>query len=72
MLKEESVIHLCSFARMCWDIINIDIPLNAEFPELTVELKAQLRHQFLMEEIILLCWTIWTTRNEIISSMESV
>ena len=37
-LVEESVDHLfadCSFARMCWDFIHIDIPLDSGFPELT-------------------------------------
>lgn len=69
MLVEESVFHLfldCSFARMCWVILNIDIPLSDDFLELVVELKAQLNTQFFMEAIIPLCWTIWTARNELI------
>ena len=69
MLVEESTFHLfldCSFARMCWDILNVDIPLNDDFPDLAVELKAQLNTQFFMEAIILMCWTIWTARNELI------
>lgn len=63
MLVEESVYHLFldrSFARMCWDILNIDIPLNGDLLELADELKAQLNSQFFMEVIILLCGTIWT------------
>ena len=69
MLVEESAFHLfldCSVARMCWDILNVDIPLNDDFPDLAVELKAQLNTQFFMEAIILLCWIIWTARNELI------
>jgi hypothetical protein len=69
MLVEESAFHLfldCSVARMCWDILNVDIPLNDDFLDLAVELKAQLNTQFFMEAIILLCWIIWTARNELI------
>lgn len=66
MLVNESVHHLfvdCSFARMCWDILNVDIPLNGSFLDLASELKVQLNTQFFMGAIILLCWTIWTARN---------
>jgi len=69
LLEEESVHHLfvdCPFARMCWDIINVDIPLSCSFPELTSQIKIQLNTQFFMEAIILLCWTIWTARNDLI------
>lgn len=43
MLVEETSNHLfldCSFARMCWANIDIDIPLNAEFAETMVEMRA--------------------------------
>ena len=69
MLVEKSVHHLfvdCSFARMCWDILNTDIPLDDGFPDLSAEMKVQLNTQFFMEAMILLCWTIWTARNELI------
>ena len=68
-LVEESANHLfmdCPFARMCWDFIHIDIPLNSGFPELASQMKDQLNSQFFMEAIILLCWTIWSARNELI------
>jgi len=48
------------------DIISIDIPLGSNFPELSAQLKIQLNSQFLMEAIILMCWTIWTARNDLI------
>ena len=66
---EESVHHLfvdCSFARMCWDILNVDIPLTGSFPELSSRIKIQLNTQFFMEAIIITCWTIWSARNELI------
>lgn len=42
---EESAHHLfvdSPFARMCWDILNVDIPLNCSFPELSSQIKIQL------------------------------
>jgi hypothetical protein len=42
LLTEETMSHVFvdrSFARMCWDIIGIDIPLNDSFPELTSQQK---------------------------------
>lgn len=66
---EESAHHLfvdCPFARMCWDMLNVDIPLNGSFPELFAQIKSQLNTQFFMEAIILMCWTIWSARNELI------
>ena len=69
MLVEESAHHLFvdhSFTRMCWDILNVDIPLDGDFPNLAVEIKEQLNTWFFMEAIILLCWTIWIVRNELI------
>lgn len=56
----------CPFARMCWDIISIDIPLNSNFPEICSTMRAQLDSQFFMEAIVLMCWTIWSARNDLI------
>lgn len=69
LLIEEANHHLfldCSFVRVCWDIINIDVLINCSFLEMTSQLKVQLNSQFFMEAIILLCWTIWTARNDLI------
>ena len=66
---EETLSHLfvnCSMATMCWNIIGMDIPLNGSFPELVSQLKTQLNSPFFMDAIILMCWTIWTARNELI------
>jgi hypothetical protein len=68
-LTEESSYHPfvdCSFARMCWDIIGVEITDGNHFPELTSMLRSQLNSRFFMETIILLCWTIWTARNDLI------
>lgn len=69
LLVEETSVHLfaeCSFARMCWQLIDVDIPLNCTLPELFSQIKEQLRSQFYMEAIILVCWTIWSARNNLI------
>jgi hypothetical protein len=64
-MVEESAHHLFvdyPFARMCWDILNVDISLNGSFPELSSQIKIKLNTQLLMEAIILM----WSTRNELI------
>lgn len=69
MLTEESAHHLfldCSFARLCWANLGIDIPFNVTLLEALEAIKEQLSTQFFMEAIILSCWTIWTVRNELI------
>jgi hypothetical protein len=68
-ITEETAQHLfidCDFARMCWNIIGIDIPAPASFPSFSIAIKAQLRSPFFMEATILMCWTIWMARNELI------
>lgn len=68
-LDEETVTHLfadCPFARMCWDSINVEIPLNCSFPELVPLIRNQLNSQFFMETIIIFCWALWTARNGLI------
>lgn len=70
-LTEETVDHLfadCAFARMCWNTINVEIPLGEGFPELAEQVKAQIHSPFFMETIILLCWAIWMIRNDLIFS----
>jgi len=66
---EETVHHLflqCEFAKQCWEIIGVDIPSDAEFPNAKVFLNDAIHSQFFMETTILLCWAIWTTRNALI------
>ena len=68
-LVEETAQHLfldCDFARMCWNMIGLDIPLNTSIEDMIMVLKAQINPPFFMETIILMSWTIWTARNELI------
>jgi len=64
---EESVTHLfldCPFARSCWSCFNIFLNQDSQFPEAILEVKSQVSSQFFMILVILLCWAIWTARND--------
>jgi hypothetical protein len=66
---EETCQHLfllCPFAKKCWELIHIDIPLNETFPGLADYLQDRLHSQFFMTVVVLICWTIWTVRNDLI------
>jgi len=68
-LAEELVTHLfidCPFARMCWNSIKVEIPLNNSLPDVFSQINAQLNSQFFMETIIIACWEIWNARNSLI------
>jgi hypothetical protein len=51
---------------MCWDIIGVDIPLMSSFQDIILVVKHQINSQFFMETIVMICWAIWTARNELI------
>jgi hypothetical protein len=66
---EESVEHLfleCAFARNCWSLLGLAIISNPDSLQRFESLKNQLNVKFFMEVIILLCWSIWTIRNDFI------
>lgn len=66
---EETVRHLfldCPFARQCWQFIQVDIPLSSSFPEVSEQIRDQIQTRFFMVAIILICWTIWSSRNKLI------
>lgn len=66
---EETCQHLfllCPFAKQCWRIINIDIPINEDFPDITDYFKDRLQSQFFLAAVILVCWAIWSARNSLI------
>ena len=66
---EETVEHLflhCNFATQCWNFLNLDIPSNSDFPDIVVHFKSTLQSQFFMMVVILMCWTIWLARNDLI------
>lgn len=68
-LVEERVEHLfwhCPFAQQWWGLLNLStVQAEGTFQNI-LAIKNQLHSQFFMIAIILLCWTVWKARNEII------
>ena len=65
---EESRNHLfliCTFARECWSLLGLNLPLQCSFPEVILRMKTHLQTDF-FNAVILMCWTIWGARNNII------
>lgn len=66
---EETLEHLffqCPLAVACWGLIQVQIENSAGIFEVVEDSKAQLHTPIFMSLVILLCWTIWTTRNHLI------
>lgn len=69
VVVEESLAHLfleCPFAIQCWGMINIQIDQQADPFQNLQNFKDQLRVPFFMEIIVLMAWTIWRSRNDLI------
>jgi hypothetical protein len=67
--EEESLHHLfigCPFAAACWESIMLRIDQELSPVENLEWLRAQINQAFFMEIIILFCWAIWMTRNNLI------
>jgi hypothetical protein len=65
----ESSIHLfiqCPFAIQCWGWLNIQIDTSLDPFQALQSFRDQLNVPFFMEIIILMCWTIWKSRNDLI------
>jgi hypothetical protein len=55
-----------SRSQQCWGFIGIQIVQSEGTVRNIQAIKDQLHSQFFMIAIILLCWTIWKARNEMI------
>lgn len=67
--REETLLHLfweCPFAKDCWGLFNLETVEQGSTTANILALKNQLNSQFFMVMIILLCWTIWKSRNNLI------
>ena len=65
---EETSEHLflsCYFAKQC-SLLGIDTSDNSRFPEIASSFKVKLQSKFFMVAVILMCWSIWTVRNDFI------
>lgn len=66
---EETLEHLflgCTFASSCWYQIGIVLQPQANIPDTIQQLRDQMDPQFFMIVAILLCWCIWSARNDLI------
>lgn len=69
--REETLIHLfirCNFANAYWASIGLILPTNLLMLSLIRVLERKLDIPFYMDIVILICWSICTTRNEWIFS----
>lgn len=72
---EETTEHLflhCPFAQQCWGLISLATSLDSGTLENFTAFKDQINSQFFMVAIILMCWTIWLARNELIFNENQV
>ncbi|KAF8689582.1 hypothetical protein HU200_041757 [Digitaria exilis] len=66
---EESLEHLFlqrPFAHQCWGFLQLQISDPDDLFAPVDTLKSQLQVLFFMDVVILLCWTIWMARNDLI------
>jgi hypothetical protein len=67
----ETCAHLifrCNFAKACWASIGITVPTTRPVTSIINRIRRHLGLPFFMEIIILMAWSIWTTRNDWIFS----
>jgi hypothetical protein len=74
-MVEETVEHLfwhCPFAQQCWGILILNtIQARGTFKNV-MAIKDQMQSQFFMVAAILMSWTIWWARNELIFNNNQV
>ena len=62
---------LALFDLSCWNLLHLQVPLQATILEIIDSLAAQLHTPIFMNILILLCWTIWCARNGAIFENQS-
>jgi len=64
---EEYVDHLfldCRIAKECWALIGLTVISLPNMAQKFESLRTQIGKRFFMEVIIIMCWCIWTIRND--------
>lgn len=72
---EETVEHLflqCRFSRSCWNYIGVHVPTALDPLQVLERSRSQLKVSFFVDIIILMCWSIWSVRNNIIFGQNAV
>nr|TKW32264.1 hypothetical protein SEVIR_2G157300v2 [Setaria viridis] len=65
--KRETTAHLflrCNFAKACWCLVGITYSSTRSITSIFNAIRRRLQLPFFMEIIILMTWSIWTTRND--------
>jgi hypothetical protein len=65
--KVETMAHLflrCNFAKACWSSVGVSVITTKPAFQIFKAIKDKLSVPFAMEIIILMAWSIWTTRND--------
>lgn len=66
---EETLEHLflhCPFVVTCWGVLGLQEPHQADIFVAVDSFKSQLHIPLFMNLVILLCWSIWLSRNDLI------
>jgi hypothetical protein len=70
--KLETTAHLiliCNFAKACWQSIGVTFISTRSMPHIFNRIRRKLGVSFFMDIIILMSWSIWSTRNDWILSI---
>lgn len=66
---EETNAHLfldCQFVKNCWSLIGITIQSGSDILEAILQIMDQAHPTFFLMAAIIICWAIWTVRNDLI------
>lgn len=66
---EETVDHLffeCDLAKTCWGLIGLTVNSSPDPIQRFESFRLQINTSSFMEIIIIMCWSLWTVRNDVI------
>jgi hypothetical protein len=58
--KVENLFFRFPFAKNCWNAIGVAMPTCLKPDRATKRIKRSLNMPFAMEDIIIMCWSIWS------------